>query len=134
MPSGDWKCGYCENMNRARYKQTERCNMKFCMAPRYLAPHETGGSLSAAAAKVLQLQLAEAAEARKLQELNEKKAKQLQAQEDAARDEEGGGGGKKRESLYADQGGGLSNPKKNRYKKGGRPGDPAGPSHSRVKW
>jgi len=136
LASGDWKCGYCDNMNRARYKQTERCNMKFCMAPRYLGPHDTGGSLSAAAAKVLQLQLAEAAEARKNQELIEKekmKQAKLEAELEAAK-QGGEKKSKKRESIYADQGGGLSNPKKNRYKKGGRPGDPSGPSHSRVKW
>jgi hypothetical protein len=40
---------------------------------------------------------------------------------------------KKKESLYAAQGGGIANPVKNRWKKG-RPGDPNGPSHSRVKW
>jgi len=25
---GDWRCGYCNNVNRARYKQTERCNLR----------------------------------------------------------------------------------------------------------
>jgi hypothetical protein len=129
LPSGDWKCGYCENMNRARYKQTERCNMNYCMAPRYLGPNDVGGSLSAAAAKVLQLQLSEAAEARKKQA--EEDARVLREAKQASQD--GEGKKKKRESIYADQGGGLSNPQKNRYKKG-RPGDPNGPSHSRVKW
>lgn len=29
-PSGDWRCGYCDNANRARFGQTERCNMRNC--------------------------------------------------------------------------------------------------------
>jgi hypothetical protein len=48
--------------------------------------------------------------------------------------DDGGKKRKKKESLYANQGGGINNPNPNRYKKGKRPGDPSGPSHSRVKW
>ena len=122
LSGGDWRCGYCENVNRARYKQSDRCNMRFCMAPRYLAVTEKGGSLSASAAKILQLQLAADSEAQ---------AKEEAVLEDAACQPKAKK--QKRVSLYEDQGGGVANPKPNRYKNGRRPGDPAGPGHVRVK-
>jgi hypothetical protein len=58
--TGDWKCGYCGNANRARYGQTERCNRNYCMAPRYLEKADAGrggGKLSVTASKILQMQL-----------------------------------------------------------------------------
>ena len=115
--------------------------MRYCMAPRWLGPGEKGGGLTAAAAKILQLQIAQAAEAAAT--LAQLEAQQAAAEAQAAGLAGGDGGGgdddvggkrKKRVSLYADQGGGIANPQQNRYKKGRRPGDPAGPGHVRAKW
>ena len=82
---GDWECGYCGNLNLASRKQTEKCNMRKCGEAHYLNSGKTYSVMTPQQAAAL----AAAEEAKK----NQPKVP-------------------KRQSLYAQQGGGMANPKK----------------------